>query len=1193
MVFNSRQWLQSFLQHFSSPSLRSRSSAKQAHRPQSRVRMGLVERLEDRSLLSVASITISDVNLTEGNSGTPLMVFTLTRTGDTSPAINVSYTTADNTAVAGSDYTATSNVVSFASGQTTATIEIPITGETLFEGDESFFVNLTGVSDAGGPAASFANKQDTSFGSAVRAVSVGDLNGDGKLDVAAVVPFSNKVFVFLNNTAPGSSTMTFGTKVGFDTGTKPYSVKIGDLNGDGKPDIATTNFGSHNVSVLLNTIPTGDTTPSFAAKQDLATRNNPYYVSLADINGDGSPDLVVANQGDGGVSVFLNQTTPGSATTTFSADFYFASDSAPAINPDCVTVGDLNGDGKPDLVVSNNYTSSIAVLLNTTAAGSSTPTFSDRQKFTFFNRNFSTALGDINADGKPDVVVVNRDNSTVSVLINTTPTGAASFSYDGRIDYATDGTPHSVSLADLNGDGLIDMALTGQNTVSVFINRTVPGTTTSNFDVRFDRPIGYSALHIVTGDMNGDGKPDLIDANVGSSTVSVFVNTFPSPSTSVALSAAQDSTTGSAAASVAVGDFNGDGKPDIAVPDPAHNAVSVLFNQSQPGAYESDFGAPQNFSTDSGPFAVAVGDFNGDGKPDIAVTSDTSNTVSVLFNTTIPGSSTANFSTSEEFATGAGPRSIAVGDLNGDGKLEIVVGNYSTNTISVFYNTTTPGAATPSFAPKQDFTAGTAPRSVVLGDLNGDGRLDIATANSGSSSASVLLNTTAPGDSTFSFSANQQYGVGAQPKSISIGDVNGDGRADLAVVSTTSNNVSVLFNNTNAGASLPAFLTKQDFALGTGAAPDSVRFGDFNGDGKTDLAVTSSGLNRISLLMNTTTLGTTTAAFATRQDFTAGTSPSGLAVRDLNGDGKLDFVLANGGTAGVSVVMHVTALLADSQGVGTILNDDVLPSAILDLNGSNGTGSGFAANYVENASPVNITDTDATITDATSTVLVSLKLVVSATPDGANDVLTVAGVTIPLNADLTSTGTVGGSTFQVAYVASTRTVTVTRNGGGTAPIGDFQTLLRGITYHNLSDAPNTTSRSISVIADDGANPSPTVTATVTVTAVNDAPTDITLPTATVAENLAAGAVVGTFSTTDIDSGNPFTYALVTGTGSTDNGSFTIKDVSPVRLRGQEQLHHSCPLHRPGATELREVVRSHRDRQQRSAIRPESLGESDS
>src|SRR5438094_114917 len=139
-------------------------------------------------------------------------------------------------------------------------------------------------------------------------------------------------------------------------------------------------------------------------------------------------------------------------------------------------------------------------------------------------------------------------------------------------------------------------------------------------------------------------------------------------------------------------------------------------------------------------------------------------------------------------------------------------------------------AAAPSFAAKQDFATGTSPRSVTVGDLNGDCQLDLAGANVGSNSVSVLLNTTAPGAATPSFAAKQDFATGAGPVSVTVGDLNGDGRLDLAGANPCSNTVSVLLKTTAPGAATPSFAANQDFATGT--SPQSVTVGDLNGDGK-------------------------------------------------------------------------------------------------------------------------------------------------------------------------------------------------------------------------------------------------------------------------------------------------------------------------------------------------------------------------
>src|SRR5262249_22953756 len=158
-----------------------------------------------------------------------------------------------------------------------------------------------------------------------------------------------------------------------------------------------------------------------------------------------------------------------------------------------------------------------------------------------------------------------------------------------------------------------------------------------------------------------------------------------------------------------------------------------------------------------------------------------SNNVSVLVNTTLPGASSPGFASHVDFSTGTGPDAVAIGDLNNDGKADMAVANGSAGTISVLLSTTVPGAATPTFGGKQDFAAGTLPSALALGDVNGDGRLDVAVANANDNTVSVLLNTIAPGATTASFGAKQDFQTGTKPQSILFKDLNGDGKADLVV----------------------------------------------------------------------------------------------------------------------------------------------------------------------------------------------------------------------------------------------------------------------------------------------------------------------------------------------------------------------------------------------------------------------------
>src|SRR5204863_68887 len=161
------------------------------------------------------------------------------------------------------------------------------------------------------------------------------------------------------------------------------------------------------------------------------------------------------------------------------------------------------------------------------------------------------------------------------------------------------------------------------------------------------------------------------------------------------------------------------------------------------------FAAQETFAIGGLPISAAVADFNGDGKADLAVVNDS--TVSVLLNTRVPITITPSFADQETFATGNAPASVAIADVNGDGKLDLVVADVGASAVSVLLNTRAPGATTPSFATQETFATGNAPASVAIADVNGDGKLDLVVANGGASAVSVLLNTTAPGATNPSF----------------------------------------------------------------------------------------------------------------------------------------------------------------------------------------------------------------------------------------------------------------------------------------------------------------------------------------------------------------------------------------------------------------------------------------------------------
>ncbi len=223
--------------------------------------------------------------------------------------------------------------------------------------------------------------------------------------------------ILLNTTTTNATTPTFATNVDFPTGNGPWSVSIGDFNGDGLRDLALANLDSNTVSILLNTTPTNATIPTFATNVDFPTGNGPISVSIGDFNGDGKPDLATANQTSNTASILLNTTATGAATPTFATNVDFPTGNRPV----SVSIGDINGDGKPELATANYSSNTASILLNTTPTNATTATFAPQATFPTGNGPLSVSIGDINGDGKPDLALPNFGSSTASILLNTTP----------------------------------------------------------------------------------------------------------------------------------------------------------------------------------------------------------------------------------------------------------------------------------------------------------------------------------------------------------------------------------------------------------------------------------------------------------------------------------------------------------------------------------------------------------------------------------------------------------------------------------------------------------------------------------------------------------------------------------------------------------------------------------------------------
>jgi hypothetical protein len=284
--------------------------------------------------------------------------------------------------------------------------------------------------------------------------------------------------------------------------------------------------------------------------------------------------------------------------------------------------------------------------------------------------------------------------------------------------------------------------------------------------------------------------------------------------------------------------------------------------------------------------------------------------VIILKNLCTPGTITTNsFAAPVAFPTGSDPRGVAVQDLDGDGQPELIVANYGDSTVSVFQNIGEPGSITTnSFAPAAVFDTGANPQGLAIADLDGDGQPDIVTANNNygtDASVSILRNTSSPGN--ISFADHVDLAGVATSYCVAIGDLDGDGKPDLAVSSFDYGQAVSVYHNVSTPGSITtdSFEPHVDFAAGGWG--NAVAIGDLDGDGKPDLAVVTQLPDHLSVFKNISTPGSfTTGSLASRIDYSAGWNPNGVAIGDLDGDGRPDITFAVSYAATLSIYQNQT-----------------------------------------------------------------------------------------------------------------------------------------------------------------------------------------------------------------------------------------------------------------------------------------------
>ncbi len=582
-------------------------------------------------------------------------------------------------------------------------------------------------------------------------------------------------------------------------------VAVADLNGDGVLD--AVRLGGNAVYVNLGKSPSGWNAHTLYPIGEAGTQ-----VIVADVNGDGKPDIIVSGAGGntatdlGAVYLLLNN---GDGTfqpaTTLSAGPY----------PGSIAAADFNGDGKVDLAVTNAGNAEVSILL-----GNGDGTFQAPVAYAVDQYPASMVVADFNGDGKPDIVTASSVNGTVSALLG---------NGDGTMRKAVTSTASGqfslpfLAYADLNGDGKLDLAVAAydRNKVTFLLGQ---GDGSFQFEREFAIGTGPASIALLPA-ANGYA---LVAADDLTQQVRMFIGVKGG------LSGRVVHRLGNQIAGVALADLNGDGIPDVIGADQGGaggGGVVVALGGAtldQPTTYAA------SLAGDS-PAGVAVGDLNGDGKLDVVAASSGSSpgqpgTLSVLL-----GRGDGTLGTFQTYPAGLRPVSVELADFNGDGKLDAVVGDggaFPLGTgggVSILL-----GKGDGTFGAAASYSSGQFPvLQVHVADLNGDGKPDVvaAVANPDGQGGGVLVFLN-KGDGTLQAPINVTFAEsGITPQGFAIGDVNGDGHADLVVAywdADVTFKLAVMLGNGD-GTFKAGPVMDDDFGTG---APLLV---DLNGDGKLDL----------------------------------------------------------------------------------------------------------------------------------------------------------------------------------------------------------------------------------------------------------------------------------------------------------------------------------------------------------------------
>lgn len=851
------------------------------------------------STSAVADLAVGNASVVEGNAGTSALRFTLTRDGNLGKAVSVAVGT-DDTPVAPAtprlDYSPlpAGKRVLLAPGADTATVTVPVIGDMALEPDETLLLRLSDAREIVTPDFRAPRSYHNGLSWLSRSLTgsqAADIDGDGRPELIASDSADSPLVVFRNRS---DGQLKLGQPLVFGSG---YVVAEGivaaDLDGDGKNDVAIADYANNSLLLFRNT--SSGSALTFAEPVVLGLGSSPSELLRADFNGDGKVDLATVQYSSNSASIFINTSTPGNLRLAAPLSLPVADEPLSAV------VGDVDGDGKPDILVGSAGASVVTLLHNVSTASAARFAGIDLPASAF---TYQLAMADFDGDGLADIAISLGDRESVQVLRNQSVPGRPDFAALTRLT-PTD-KAISVLACEIDGDSKPDLVVRTQASSFRVLRNTSTGANRIAFTEGPAETLEEAEGLTDCADFDGDQHNDLTTLREGE-TISLIRNV--SAPGKPRFESRRNLRIISSSPRMATGDVDGDGRPEVFLGEQNSDYARIYRNRSAAGEWE--LSAAQDLVLGFRPASVALTDLDGDGKADLLYSNESQAGIGVRRSLSTSAGSSLEFAAPKQFSGAYGVTTgFTLVDFDGDGRRDIA-GLASVDALSIRRNNSTPGQVDLSAELLLSIDTFA---FYAVGDVDGDGRPDLAVAKgygtgidivrNASDSTGIAFETRVPIATTIEFSS-----------AVAMADLDGDGRGELIIGDSRSDTLTVMPGTSSPGSI--SFGTA--LSLGRGLRPQSIQAQDLNGDGLPELVVNNP--MSVTVFHNRSTAGS--LDMEQLDNYGAGKKLWIVSLDDHDGDGQLDFLATDGdGFDLLSGRPAPTVAIATNEAIGTILDDD-------------------------------------------------------------------------------------------------------------------------------------------------------------------------------------------------------------------------------------------------------------------------------